>query len=416
MKKIINYIFCLELRLPLLLIFIGVTLRIFLMPLTAHPDLFGQIHIEYYWIHFGIFKISQLADVVQALYLRLAQPIFFGSALPTIFRQFYPSMFAPYVNWFSIVSEPMAMRTIFFNKLPYLFFDIAALLILFKIFKERKQRVVAAALWAFNPLILYAVYIWGRYEIYSIFFIFCAIYYAKERKAFFSILLFGLAVALRFPAIMILPFFIIYFSSNWKDAVKYSILGILPWLVADVLLSIWGPSSQSFYESYGFLNYFFSTKIPGQFSFSEIGINIIAYPALLWFFFQERKKGINFKKLIYFSVISFLTVFSFSYFHPQYLTWITPYCIVAAVINRKIIIPFILGIISFFILINYFLGEDITNKLFMPIYPIIASSIPKFLFLPFGGSNILVAHSLFVLFNIIIIIILIKDFRAVEKN
>lgn len=413
MKKILKYLLSPEIRILLLIISIGLTIRIILLPLATHGDTWCAIRSQYYWFHFGLFKINQLPEVFQGLYLKLIDAPILKTALPTLFADYHGSEGLGGDVTIKLSQQPMAMRVLFFYKLPYLVFDLGCILVLFKIFTKQRDRFLAAILWAFNPLVLHSVYMWGRYEIFSIFFVICAFYYAKKNNALWSLLFFGLAAAFRMPYMLAMPILIIYFSKNWKDGVKYTVIGLLPFVIANKLISIWGPDTSDYYTTIGFFGYFLTSQISG--AYAAIAINFFAYPAIIWLFLTEKRKNMNFNRLVYFSLMIFLITFSFSYFHPQYAAWLTPFLIVSMILNRKIIIPAIISVILLYLLINGAMGETTGLGLFLPASEILYQ-LPKISVLPFGDqiSNTIIYDS-FILTNLIIMFILFED-KNTEKS
>lgn len=407
MKKVIKFIFSPEIRIPLLIILIGLTIRIILLPLATHGDSWCAIRSQYYWFQYGLFKINQLPEVFQGVYLKLIDAPILRSALPTLFENYHGTEGLGGDVTIALSRHPMAMRVLFFYKLPYLIFDLGCVAVLFKIFKGKSARTLVAVSWAFNPLVLHSVYMWGRYEIFSIFFILCAFYYVKKNNAIWSILMYGLAVAFRMPYMLVLPLFIIYFSKNWKDGLKYTLLGLLPFLISNKLLSVLGPNTSDYYTSIGFFSYFLSSQISG--AYAGIALNFFAYASIVWLFLIEKRNVLDFKKLVYFSLMIFLTTFSFSYFHPQYAAWLTSFLIIAMALNRKIIIPAIISLILLYLVINGAMGETTGLGLFLPSSEILYQ-MPKINILPFKDdlSNTLIYNS-FILMNLIIMYMLYKD-------
>ena len=406
--KFIKYIFSKDLKVFLLIVLIGLLVRLILVPLTAHGDTWCALYSQYYWIHFGLFKINQLPEVFQGLYLKVINAPILHSALSILFDN------TPYGNTqgldgatqANLAANPLAMRVIFFYKLPYFLFDLGSLVLLLKIFKKRSNRILITVFWAFNPLILHSVYMWGRYEIFSIFFVLWSFYYAKNHKVFWSIFMFGLAIAFRMPYVLVLPLLIIYLSKNWKDGLKYTILALLPLVIVNKLLSIYGPDTSTYYKSFGFFEYFMTSHIYG--AYANIAVNFFAYMAIIWLYVIEKKRGLNFNKLVYFSLIVFLTIFSFSYFHPQYAAWLTPFLLMAMILNRRTIIPSIISLILLYLLINGGMGETTGFGLFKPSSDII-SQLPKLTLLPFEASmNNMMIYNSFIATNVIIMIILYK--------
>lgn len=370
-KKAINRLFENKIRLPLVLIVAGILLRYLLMPISAHPDLISATWREHLWVFHSQFLLGDLSETLLAGYMKIAGVVFSAG-----FHQLFWRLdtlggsgdIATIIkSYHDFVDSAHGMRYLFFLKLPYLFFDVASLYFVWQLFQERAKRIIALAFWAFNPLVLYAVFMWGRYEIFPIFFTTIAIYLAKNKKRLWPIFFLGLAIATRMPFIFLLPFFIIYCAKSWKDVILSLILAFLPIMFFGQLNQfIGGESLASGLERGGFLTYITVNQIGA--GFSDISLFLLLYPLVIFLYWrQRREENFSFNKLISYSTIAMLIFYINAKYHPHYISWLSPLLMVMIAENKKLIWPFLGLAAVFFFYVESNWGQGVTFGLLTPL-------------------------------------------------
>src|SRR3989344_1114451 len=223
------FIFQDPLKIYLIIISAGLLVRLILMPLAVNLDTLLASWWESLWVFKGQIIIEDINEVILTIWMRIFKPLFVSFPSIIDIPNSLGILGIPEHAIFS--SSDRAMRFIFLLKVPYLLVDFVLLFFVLKFFKDRRQKIIGLVLWAFNPFLLYSVYIYGRYEIFAICSAFIALYFAHRQKAYLSIIFFGIAISLRLPLVIILPFIIIYFAKNYWDYIKYTLIGLAPYLL-----------------------------------------------------------------------------------------------------------------------------------------------------------------------------------------
>lgn len=370
-KKIISQLFDNKNRVPLILVISGILFRYLLMPISAHPDLISATWREHLWVFHDQFLLNDLSETLLAGYMK---------ALGFVFNANFHQLFSRFDilggsgdikeivrNYQDFISSTAGMRYLFFLKLPYLLVDVVSIYFVWNLFQERAKKIATLAFWAFNPFVLYAVYIWGRYEIFPIFFTLVAIYLAKNKKGLWPILFLGLAIATRMPFIFLLPFFMIYSAKNWKDAMLSPVIAFLPVIfIGQINQIIGGETLVSGLERGGFITYLSVNQIGA--GFSAVSLFLLLYPLIVLLYWRERKdKNFSFNKLISYSTIALLIFYINAKYHPHYISWLSPFILVLIPQNKKLIWPFLGLVLSFFLFIDSNWGQGVTFGLFAPL-------------------------------------------------
>lgn len=249
-------------------------------------------------------------------------------------------------------------------KLPYLVFDLGIAALLFKFFKEPKNKLLAFGLWMFNPINLYATYMMGQFDVIPTFLTILALYFAVKREKFFPAAVFlGLGASFKiFPFLFLIPLALM--KDKWMDRIKIVGLGALTY-VATIL---------PFINSAGFRA---TALVAGQTTKSMYatlpisgGESIILFPFLVLFFylvflFLTAKLEDLWKR--FFSII--LLFFVFTHYHPQWLLWLTPFLVIDLVKSGLKHWPLVLiTFISWLGLVTLF-DPGLSVWLFSPILP-----------------------------------------------
>jgi hypothetical protein len=249
-------------------------------------------------------------------------------------------------------------------KLPYLPFDLGVAFLLFKFFKNPKNKFLAFTIWMFNPVNLYATYMMGQFDVIPAFFAVAALYLAvKREKYFLAALLLGIGASFKiFPALFLIPLALL--KEKWLDRIKVIGIGALVY-VATIL---------PFIGSAGFRA---TALVAGQTTKSLYaalpisgGEAIIYFPlfiVLFYIIFFYSKSGLENLWERFFIII--LTFFIFTHTHPQWFLWLTPLLILDLVKSRLKHWP--LALIALIVWIGQvsFFDPGLSVWLFAPIVP-----------------------------------------------
>lgn len=271
-----------------------------------------------------------------------------------------------WVSWIDFNNFEYVYRTLTLFKLPYLFLDIAIMFILFRLLYDGRplQRLRVFKYWALNPLVIFVTYLFARHDIIGLFITLIALLLAKYGRKYWSIIFLGVAVALRFFPIMILPFLILYLAKKKKDyAILFSI-GIAGLVGIEAFSYIYFGKSVIFsLLNTQHFDYILSAKLD-LIIHDAIFIFIVAYALLVFSFIHQKKK--TFTVFLTYCGITYLLYVSLSYFHPQYLLWAIPFMVLVFVRRNSIYYYHLLQFALLMFVLIYW-GDLVTKFLIAPI-------------------------------------------------
>ena len=396
---------------------VGVVIRLLLMPITLHPDLWGHSFTAYFFAYEGRINIYEhllsLPDThplvqnfgVSDIFIYPPLTYFTLGLFRVLARPFSDANFIPWLmeNLSQIHTYKGLLWHIFIFKLPYLFVDISLAFILASLFKEQRNKIIAFALWMFNPLTLYATFMIGQLDILPTFFTVLSIYFVIKKKARWAMVSLGVGGLYKiYPLLLVVPAALVL-GKKLGDRIKYTFLGFLPYVlitlpflgsVAFRQMVLFSPKSQKIL----FMNWPVSGA-EGVFPF-VIGLIIIYSYA-----YYSKKKA----PLQYYFLAVLLLIFSVTHYHPQWFLWVTPFLIWELVENRFKHALLITSLFASWFIITLFFEPSLSLGLFNPIWPqlrdltglseLMARYFDPFLFLSlvrslFAGSSLFLTFTL----------------------
>lgn len=351
------------------------------MAFTYHPDLAGQSLSSYFWGSKNIFNVYE-----HLLSLPSEHPLVRNFGVNDIF--IYPPLtyftLGTFQKFFSFTGLGNFIETVmsgtniykiaglswylFILKFPYLIFDFAIAVLLYKYFDKPQQKYWAFILWIFNPVNLYATFCMGVFDIIPVYFTVLSAYYIKKQKLLLSALSIGFGIAFKMYPIFLLPF-VIFKSNNLFKRVKLAIISFLPVIITNLPFifssayryMVFSPKSQKMLYMQWMLS-----GAEGIFPF----LLILTILYLL-------SQNISYRPKFYISyfISVFLLLFSVTHFHPQWFIWITPFLIIE-LINYHFKEAWIyLGLLLIYIFIVFTFENSLSVGLFAPLNPALASFV-----------------------------------------
>jgi len=313
----------------------GILIRILIMPWFAHGDLL-IVHQRSESIVCGSKSLFDYGAVgvhfLESFFLKLFSPINPCNVLAEIPRDFYQ---AEHIN-----------RLIFFFKIPYLLLEIGFWWLMWKVIKPTKEvaKRKLTIFMAFNPITIYSIYMFGRFESYNLFLSALLLLVlsglkATPKKLFISkdnnqhlkktlvfAFIFLILLTVRQSYLIIFPALLIALGSLTSIGLL-TLVGLGGFSLIYVLTGRGLTSLVNFIQSGHHAGYFFNAGF-------NTGENRIVYLfflglGLIFIWAIHNWNKIKSKHPIYkFSLFSSLILSIFyatSVFHPQYLTWILPF-------------------------------------------------------------------------------------------
>ncbi len=197
----------------------GLLLRLLIMPFFAHVDFLSEYARIFASLRQGnpfLFPSRPILTLIELLFLKLTLSLLPEHGEILLLRNAMQST-AGLSDYFLFVSDPGIYRTLFLLKIPYLLFDMGTALVLFRMLSGSRYQWTALRLWWFNPVTIYAFYIFGRYESIALFFIALTLAALQKEKRILAAVAFGLAMNCREIVFMYAPLFIL---SLWSGSLS----------------------------------------------------------------------------------------------------------------------------------------------------------------------------------------------------
>jgi len=251
-------------------------------------------------------------------------------------------------------------------KLPYFIFDIAIAYLLMTFFKDQKQKILAFALWIFNPVTLYSTYTVGQFDVIPTFLTVLALYFAtreKRQNLVLSAVMLGIGAGFKiFPLLFMVP--LVFVEKNFWQKIKLLSISALTYAI----------SAYPFIFSEGFrrtaalasqTTKSFYANIP--ISGGESVILFLAAVVFLYilFFYTETKTEDLWKRFF----VMILTFFIFTHFHPQWFLWTMPFFTLDLVITKFKHLPIFIVLLLVYVGMISFFDSGLSIGLFAAINP-----------------------------------------------
>jgi hypothetical protein len=332
---------------PILLFGVGLLVRLLLMPFFAHVDFLSEYGRMYQVIATGkptLYLGRIVVVAVEQVFLRLFLPFLPDADTMLRFNDMHQST-AGLSEYFLFVSDPHIFRTLFLLKVPYLLFDLGTALVLCRLMAGKAERKTALSLWLFNPITLYAFYVFGRFESIPIFFLALTLLLLQKGRLLSSALTLGLALNCREIIVLYLPLYgLSLFGKHWNQNDLFRrvipallvlfLMAVLPlWLKMrfETPLSAGGGGVQDMESAQALFGMRFNWFEPFVFGYAAI---------CLWLL-EERSRDAfeRFLTATGLCILSFLLVVSHS---AHYVSWMVLFPIAGLYFNKPILKPFLI--------------------------------------------------------------------------
>ena len=221
---------------------VAVLLRLLLMPFFAHVDLFSEYRRVFYVLQNGLYLENSYRFVTFSIeFVFAAFSQLFINVTEGLFHLDDPTKStASLTDYHFFLTDSNVFRHLFFFKLPYLIFDLATAVVIWRFIERPEYKKLALLLWLFNPVTLFATYIFGRFEVFGLFFLALTALRLKQDRLLLASITFGLALLCREINLLFVPFLLlsqIDFKDHWlRNALILSISCIIVFTVYSLSL------------------------------------------------------------------------------------------------------------------------------------------------------------------------------------
>jgi hypothetical protein len=367
-------------RTVIVLLVLGILLRVLLMPIAFHPDLFWiTYHAQNLALHGQVTKDLSVQPVPQLLYgamIWLFQSVLSPAEIvwpdewAVMGQEEYQGAFELRMQ---IAEAPRIHLTLFLLKLPHLVFDLASAFLLLALLRRRsRQAIIALAFWLFNPIGLYVSYLYGRYDAIAGFFVLLSLYLFQRVRPFSSLGALLLALISRIMDAALAPFFLVGAFQQLKRQ-RRLVVGIVVAVTVTVLVVLTGAMPRILAlldRAHG--QFLLAAKLP-IILHDELVLFVIGYAIL---FFSSLEKDLSsYSVLRKYSLMVFLVLFSVSFFNPQYFFALLPLLALEIAEQPDLLWFHLVQIVGYaFYLLNW--GSQTTWWILLPLNPALFSRLP----------------------------------------
>lgn len=193
-----------------ILLLAAFAVRLLLFPLQGYPNDIGTFS---YWFN------TAATQGIRPFYTYVFENVGWVDYPPFNVYLFYA--------FGSIARTLSSVDMSFFVKLAPTLFDVATSGIIYLFLRKylsQKQTLIATALYAFNPAIIYNVAVWGQFDAIYTFFLLISMLLALKHKPELSAVVFGIALLTKPQGIALLPLIAVLIYK--KDGIKHLLTSI----------------------------------------------------------------------------------------------------------------------------------------------------------------------------------------------
>ncbi len=296
---------------------LGLLLRLILMPFFAYPEDIFETHNTSFLI------LENFKNFFNVRFSPLSH--FIDSVFAFLFSPFWPEGLKGALKAQNYFYLPKIHRTLFLFKIPFLLFEFAGIFLFYKFLRKQKvekkriKKLIVFLL--FNPISLYSIYNFGRFESYNLFLTFVILILLYRKVSLLKLIpIFALAPFVREFYLLVLFWLILFSRFSFFEKTILWFASYLPYATWLVLTGNFSQATKSYVKG-GFIAYLLEPR----FEFSN-GRYIYIYPFVLGVLLALSY--LYSKGKISFSIAGFLSLavfYTFSYFHPQYFAWLLPF-------------------------------------------------------------------------------------------
>lgn len=280
-------------------------------------------------------------------------------------NNYLPSTYILFAIWdiplrlFGIVTIPTEnvhyYVLMWYKLLPCLFY-IACGYLMYKIgleigFGSKKAKLCAYAFLT-TPIGFFSQFLFGQYDIFTVFFVLLGIYYYIKDDTFKFILFFSIAITFKYFAFFVFVPLLLLREKNIMKDIRNVVCVFIP-LAAEVGFYFHSEAFHTGVFGFGATNYIFAAAIP--ITISEIRLVIVGFLLVCgWAAFTQAKDYADeIKWAVYFCNIIAFIFFGLSFWHPQWLLFAVPLWVLGTFMNKRSDIFFVLDLLAMFFYIGF---------------------------------------------------------------
>ncbi|MFT6006631.1 MAG: hypothetical protein ACI9SX_001606 [Pseudoalteromonas tetraodonis] len=337
------------------LILAAIILRVLLMPFFGHVDVLSEARRIFFWDQQGIYfdDISRNAtSLFQLIFFKVFSVFIENKEMLFAHNDMLHTTSTP-GEYYEFVSNPTIFRTLFVIKLPFLAADLITAWALYNYCQRTPGAKKATLFWLFNPITLFAFYVFGRFESIPVMFCMLSLLAIQRQHFLIAALMLGMSINSREIFIFFGPLFIALMCSpscrhiSWKVRLSACAIVLFAIAVSVQLVSLTGGDLDAFgrqissIASEGRVDYLFKFIIGSYLVFPMAYFIILLYA---W----NSKTGLTEKALLLYSYI-LLCFFCFSSHTAHYTSWMMVFPCIYLAYQSELMKPMIMLCATWFL-------------------------------------------------------------------
>ena len=265
---------------------------------------------------------------------------------------------------------------LFLMKIPYLLFDLLVVQTGWKMIEDESSKRKFTELWAWNPILIYIVYMVGQFDLIPAYCVFLAFYFSlKPEKSHWAALSLAAGCLFKIFPIIFLPMIICIASRSWMDAIRLFLLGVLPVILVYGIFSMTSDGvALNLFDVFAY-----RTTMTRDYKIMVIRLlQATAYGLTCLHILFFNRKTLDYKSASkYFLIIYLAIYFGITPLAIQYLAWIIPVAMLYHIADsgKKTLLYSVL----FVALLQGFRARPEAFGIFAPLNPELFLSLPSFM-------------------------------------
>lgn len=258
----------------------------------------------------------------------------------------------------------------------------------------KKQSLIAASIWLFNPITVYSIPIMGQNDVMALSFFLAGWYTYLKRKSGWASILWGFAASIKMFPLLWVPFLLLVdYKKSSFERVKLFLQSVVVYLLT-LLPFISNPVFREAVFHHG-IDRFFVARIDLGYSDFILIVPILLMILVAGVLFHASTLK---EKLIVPAQASLLLLFnliflSFNHFHPQWFTWLIPFYSIwisfqSKKNQRTILFASLLCFLAWLLVVILFNDAALTFGLLTPVNPSLQSLPPISFLLESSGAHV----------------------------
>ncbi len=282
-----------------------------------------------------------------------------------MWNTYMPSTYIMFAIWnipmklLGVVTEPgsdVGVWVIMWYKLLPTILYIASGVIIYKIASvlgmgSKKAKLCAYAFLA-APIGFFSQFIYGQYDIFTIFFMLLGLYYYYKKNNKLFILYFALSIPFKLWSVLFfVPLLLLREKNVWK-LIRNMLFVAVPYAI-EFAIYFGSEVFKNYVIGFETTSYIFTAGL-------NVGMGVVSYVILLWgfvcgyaYFKKAETDAENIHWSLYLSCLVIVALFGLSQWEPQWLLLAMPFLVLSAFINRDTKIFMIIDLVMMLLFTIY---------------------------------------------------------------